>query len=147
MNGMAGRMPHLIAALIAFIIGAYALYETQEMSNLGSVFPTTAGIVCLLGAFAIAALSFRSPAVAPEAAAQMGWARFAAVAAVLLGWALLLKPLGFLLTSVAGMLAIFFITKREPIRLDWAIYHVLAALFLLGGSYLLLVEVLRVALP
>ena len=145
-----GPLRDLLAAILAIAIGALALWGTGSMSSLGSVFPTTAATV-LIGAavlLALRALVLRRSRM-PEARMppRAEWWRAAATAALLLGWALLLKPLGFLVTGAVGLLVLAVIVRREPMAPRAAALHALAGAVLLVGFWLLMTQVLRLAVP
>lgn len=145
-----GPTRDLLAALLALVIGTLALLGTRGMSNLGSVFPTTAATVLIMAAILLAgrALLLRRSR-APEAAVppRREWWRAGATMALMLGWALLLKPLGFLVTGALGLFGLGLIVWREPMGMRDAALHVLAGAVLLFGFYLLMAEVLRIAVP
>ena len=145
-----GRTRDLLASALALLIGASALWGTSDMSNLGSVFPTTAAAVLIGAAILLAVRSLlRRPTTQPEASVppRTEWWRLGAVIAILLAWALLLKPLGFLLTSAAGMLALGPVVMREPMTARASLLHLAAAAILVLGFWLLMVRVLRLAVP
>ena len=148
--GPSGRARDLLAAALALAIGASALWGTSGMSNLGSVFPTTAAAVLIGTAILLAARSLlRRPTSRPEASMppRAEWWRLVAVAAILLLWALLLKPAGFLLTATLGMLALGPVVMREPMTMRAVLLHLAAAAILILGFWLLMVRVLRLAVP
>ncbi|WP_420346119.1 tripartite tricarboxylate transporter TctB family protein [Pelagibius sp.] len=163
------RIADLLAAALALGLGVFALSRTGEMSELGAVFPRTAAILLILAALGLALRSLlRRRSTAPEAAepapsqsASEGPAvstevleaprvdrpRLAGIALTLLAWALLLKPLGFLVTAAVGLVAVGLVTYRERMSLTAALLHVLAGAVLVGGFYSLFVWVLKIAVP
>ena len=165
MDTIGSRTSNLIAAGLALALGAYALSQTGEMSQLGAVFPTTAAIVLILAALGLALqVALRGKAgpdrddgqTAPGRTAlsraapgrtALEWPRLAGLAITLLAWALLLKPLGFMPTAALGLLAVGVVTYRERMGLKTLALHLLAAGVLLTGFYGLFSVVLRVPLP
>ena len=145
----------LAAAALAAVIGVYALTGTTKMSALGSVFPITAAVVLLVCATLLLLRTWwrsrRSVAPADRSAtdssATGSAARFIGTGAVLLAWALLLKPLGFLLTSAVGCALLVLLVRRERMGPRSILLHAVAGIIIIGGFYLLMVEVLRLSVP
>lgn len=149
-SGATGPARDLLAAALAIAVGAVALQGTSGMSNLGSVFPTTAAAVLIGAAVLLAARALlRSPTRPPEARMppRTEWWRLAGVVVVLLLWSWFLKPLGFLATSALGLLALGPIVMREPMGWRAAALHLAAGAMLVLGFWLLMARVLRIAVP
>lgn len=143
-------MRDLLAAGLALLVGAGALWGTAGMSNLGSVFPTAAAAVLIGAAVLLAARTLIvGPTVPPEARVppRPEWWRLAAAMAILLAWALLLKPLGFLVTSAVGMALLGPVVRREPMGTRAVLLHLAAGTVMLVGFWLLMARVLRIAVP
>ncbi|NIA67975.1 hypothetical protein HBA54_05160 [Pelagibius litoralis] len=150
METLGNRTSNLIAAGIALALGAYALSQTGEMSELGAVFPTTAAIVLIIAALALALrVVLRGGKAAEQQSVWSGleWPRLVGLSITLLAWALLLKPLGFMPAAALGLLAVGVITYRERMGLKALALHLLAGGALLAGFYGLFSVVLRVPLP
>jgi len=156
------RLADLLAAALALGLGVFALSRTGEMSELGAVFPRTAAILLILAALGLALRSLlrqrqaaatepksEGPEVSTEVleAPRVDRPRLAGIAIALMAWALLLKPLGFLVTAALGLAAVGLVTYRERMSLTAALLHVLAGAVLVGGFYSLFVWVLRIAVP
>ena len=143
------------AAALAAVIGLYALTGTASMSALGSVFPITAAVMLLVCAALLLIRTWwrsRRGVTAPErsatdSSAAGSTARFVGTGAVLLAWAVLLKPLGFLLTSAVGCALLVLLVRRERMGPRSILLHAVAGAALVGGFYLLMVEVLRLSVP
>lgn len=147
---LGSRTGDLIAAALALALGAYALSQTGEMSELGAVFPTTAAIVLILAALGLALrVVLRRGNNAEERSLWSGleWPRLIGLSITLLAWALLLKPIGFLPVAALGLLAVGITAYRERMSLKAFALHLLAAAALLAGFYGLFALVLRVPLP
>ena len=143
---MSARTTDLVGAALALGLAAYALSETGEMSELGAVFPTTASIVLILAGIGLAVRAvFATPAQEPQG--RVEWLRWAGIGVILVAWALLLKPLGFLLSAAIGMIAVGLVTYRERMSLLSIALHLLAGGALLGLFYGLFRFVLKVPLP
>lgn len=144
------RVRDLVAAGLSLAIGAAALVGTAGMSNLGSVFPTAAATVLIGAAILLATKSMlRGPTPPPEASVppREEWWRLLAAMAILVLWAALLKPVGFLPTSALGMLALGPVVMRGPMTARATLLHLGAGAILLLGFWLLMTRVLRLAVP
>ena len=145
-RAMSARTTDLAGAGVALGLAAYALSETGEMSELGSVFPTTAAVVLVLAGIGLAVRAILT-APAQERQAPVEWLRWGGICVILVAWALLLKPLGFLLSATIGMVAVGLVTYRERMSLLSIALHLLAGGALLGLFYGLFRFVLKVPLP
>jgi putative tricarboxylic transport membrane protein len=130
-------------ALALALLGAFVLVQASQlrMTTLGGgpgpgVFPIALGTLLLgLGVWL-------TPAALRERTEFGNLARLAGLAAVLVLYAILLDPLGFVITTslaMAGMLAAF-TSNRRPL---WAAVGVVGAV----AAYALFSSVLRVQLP
>lgn len=154
------RGTSLLAAVLALALGAFALSQTGDMSQLGAVFPRTAAILLIVAAFALSLRSLlpqkpigaetgpaKSEPPSPTTSPPLDLVRLAGIAVALLAWALLLKPLGFVATAALGLVAVGLVTYRERMSLKALALHLLAGAILIAGFYGLFAEVLRVAIP
>ena len=135
----------LIPALALILLGAWALWQTLEMSVLGAVFPRLAGGGMLIGGLAIGlrALLLVPPVRIPEGELV----RPLLLLALLLIWAVLLPYTGFVATSICGaILAMFLAADDRPSPRSVAVQGVSLAL-LVGLVALLFGEVLMGKLP
>ncbi|GFE66776.1 tripartite tricarboxylate transporter TctB family protein [Litoreibacter roseus] len=140
--------PDLAGALLAVCLGAYAIYETKDMSDLGAVFPTAAGTLCILGGVALTLLAFKNRSRPSDLTLERpDWPRMVALSVVLLAWAVLLKPLGFIISSLVGMTAVVWLTWRGAATVKAVVVHAVALAILMVGFYSLMVFVLRIAVP
>ena len=137
----------LAAATLAIMLGGYALSQTGEMSELGAVFPTTAAICLIAAGLVLALRSVMRRHYTVTSSGQIDWMRLAGLAPVLAGWALLFKPLGFILSAALGMTLIALLSARSRINYSVIGLHIVAAAALISGAYLLFTQVLKVALP
>lgn len=136
----------LAGAGLALALGAYALTGTAEMSELGSVFPTTAAVVLILSGLGLALRALLLPP-GKAAPAALEWRRALGLAVVLVAWALLLKPLGFLPTTGLGVVAVGLVTWRERLIAFSLALHLVAGAGLILLFFTLFRYVLRVPLP
>ena len=142
------------AAGLALFVGVGALRGTGSMSNLGSVFPTTAASVMIIAALAVllrSSLRAGRRAGAGGAVREAGppgtVPRFVGASIALVAWALALKPLGFLASGAIGLLAFGLLAWREPMSVRAVATHLAAGAIMLVGFYVLMAEVLRLAVP
>ena len=105
-------------AILAILLGGYALSQTGEMSELGAVFPTTAAICLIAAGLALALRSIMRRHYTAPSSGQIDWMRLAGLAPVLAGWALLFKPLGFIVSAALGMTLIALLSARSRISLS-----------------------------
>ncbi len=151
----------IAACVLAAIVGLYALLGTASMSALGSVFPTTAAVTLLIAAAllliralmaarkgqAIAVAEPELPVSLPSGGRQGVALRFLGTSVILLAWAWLLKPLGFVLCAAVGCAALALLARRERMSPKAIALHVLAGAVLIFGFYLLMAGVLRLSVP
>ncbi|WP_208353782.1 tripartite tricarboxylate transporter TctB family protein [Pseudaestuariivita rosea] len=144
---MGPRVKPIIASVIGVAVGIFALSQTAPMSELGRVFPTTAGIIAIVGGVALAALTVLRPVPAASLSEPSDVPRVIATCAVLLGWALLLDPLGFIASSGLSIVALALIARREPMGLKSIAIHLAVGAGLVLLFAFLLSQVLNVSLP
>ena len=137
----------LLSAVGFIVLGAAALYHTRDMSPLGSVFPRTIASAMILFALSYVVWRWLKSHAAPGAFAGGSHLRRAALAAVMLAWALLLTRVGFLATSVAATLLLLAIANYDrwtPLR---GLAYVASALGIVLGLYAVFRYGLLVPLP
>jgi putative tricarboxylic transport membrane protein len=139
-------IPGIVGAAILIVIGAIAIYHTRDFSPLGSVFPRTIGAAMILFAavYIVVALARPQPAKLPERGSP--WRRTLLVV-VLVAWAMLLEPVGFLSTSVVAYVAIMLIANFDRWTPRRAVGYALSGAIVLGGLYGIFRFVLKVPLP
>ena len=143
MNRFAHR--DLIPAAALILIGAWALWDTRDMSTFGAIFPQLASGGMLIGGLALAgrAILLAPPVRIPEGELM----RPLLLLALLLVWAVMLPITGFIATSIAAALVTMLLsTETRPttrgilIESGSLIVIVLAVALLFG-------QVLQVQLP
>jgi len=139
-------LPGAVGCLIAIGIGAAALWFSADFSDLGAVFPRTIGaLLVLLGVlYLLLVLLGRTSRPAPLGGSHL---RRAGVAIVMLGWAFLLKPLGFLGSSALAFVALLMLANHYRWTARTGLVYGAAGAVLLGGFYALFKLVLLVPLP
>lgn len=132
-------------ALILILLGAWALWQTLEMSVLGAVFPRLAGIGMLLGGLTLGA---RALILRPATSLQEGeLTRPLLLLALLLAWAVLLPVTGFVLTSIVAATVAMLIGADERPSLKSALSQIAAIVVTVSVLALLFGQVLMVNLP
>jgi hypothetical protein len=136
----------IAVAFAALGVAGYVLWEAQDFSALGAVFPRfIAGAVGLaaLGLLAAALFGRQRPA-ADEGGSDL---RRGALAAALTAWAALIPFAGFLVSSLLGFFAVGLVAKYEawpPAR--WLVFA-FSALATIVSMYALFTAALDVPLP
>jgi len=135
-----------IACIAFVIIGIAAFWAANDFSPLGSVFPKTiAALLVFFGVLYLALSWLRpQPPRLPEAGSR---ARQAAVAVVMVGWAFVLEPVGFLTSSVVAFVLLLVIAHYGRWTPRIALLYALGSALLLGGLYTLFKVALQVPLP
>jgi hypothetical protein len=136
----------IIASTAFAAIGGLAIYHSQEFSPLGAVFPRTiAAAMIVLCAVYIAVALLRPIDV--EKPGPGSAPRRIALAITMLGWALLLEPLGFLLTSIVCFAATLVIANYDRWTPRLAVTYTGVGIMVLGTLYGVFSYVLQVPFP
>lgn len=136
-----------VSALGFIVLGALALYYTQDMSPLGSVFPRTIGSAMIVFSAIYIGWRWFKPHAGAEAIGGGSHLRRALLAVIMLAWALLLARLGFLATSLLAALLLLAVANYDrwtPMR---AAGYVTSALAIVFGLYAVFRYGLLVPLP
>lgn len=137
----------IVLCVLFVALGLWMIAGSLGMSPLGAVFPRViAGIMIAsaLGILGLRALGRVGPRVAVETGSTP---RRLLLALALVAWAALMPRLGFFTTSILGFLAVLAIAEYDRWTAKRTAAYVVAALALVGGFYLLFVEVLLVPVP
>jgi putative tricarboxylic transport membrane protein len=132
------------ALLMALAWGVFSAAAEFEM--LGAVFPRAVASLLMVLAGLYIVLALRRPAPRPAALTGSRGRRLA-MFGVLLAWALLLEPLGFLTTSLACYAAALLIANFDRWTPRMTLAYGGVGLVILVGLYLLFSQVLMVPLP
>lgn len=153
---------------LAIAIGVAALLNSGDFSPLGSVFPRTIAVLMIVLSLLYIGLSWRgarrvvltqaeqqpgleqqSQPAAHEAASATpaSTPRRVGVMVVLLVWAFLLAPLGFLFTSACASVALLLIAQHDRWTARRGLVQAASTMLVLGGLYALFRFVLQVPLP
>jgi CDP-diglyceride synthetase len=136
----------LVAAAIA-VVAILALWNAQQFSQFGSIFPRVAGGVMLLGSLALVCRALLGRGPAGPKRSSSGLPNSIALIVVLLVWILALEWAGFVLASWVAFVALALIAGGErPSLRRFALYAVLGVV-LVVGLQTLFQQVLNVRLP
>ncbi len=135
----------VMAALIA-AVAAVMLWETNEFSPFGSIFPRVAGSVMLLGSLLVLGRTLLGKGPGGAQRSSSGLLSSVALIVVMLIWILVLEWAGFALASWLGFVALAFIAGGERPSLRTAALYAVVGLVLVFGLQFLFQEVLGVRL-
>ncbi|MGJ3265116.1 MAG: tripartite tricarboxylate transporter TctB family protein [Salinarimonas sp.] len=142
-----GDLGTIVLCVLFVALGGWMISGSFAMSPLGAVFPRVIAGIMIASALAILALRAVGR-TGPTPAVETGSTpRRLLLCAVLVAWAVLMPRLGFFTTSIAGFLAVLAIAEYDRWTAKRTAAYVAAALALVGGFYLLFVEVLLVPVP
>lgn len=132
---------------VAFIaVGIAAFMAAGDYSSLGSVFPRTISALMVFFACLYLVLAWLKPSGARiNEAGSRG--RQVGVVLVMLGWAFILVPVGFLTSSVIAFVLLLVIANYDSWTPRRALLYAIATAFVLGILYTLFKTVLQVPLP
>lgn len=139
-------IPGAVGSALLIGVGAAAFWAAADYSSLGSVFPRTIGaMLVVLGAvYLVFVATGRTRRARPGEGSNL---RRVGVAAVMLGWAFALGPLGFLPSSAAAAAALLVIANHDRWSLRTALLYSVSTAIVLGGLYGLFKVILLVPLP
>ena len=135
-----------VGSVLMVIIGAAAFWNARDFSALGAVFPRTISALMIALALLYLVLVLTGRTRRAEPAGGSIWRR-AGVAVVMLAWAYLLVPLGFLGASAAAIVALLVIANHNPWTPRTVLRYGTAAAFVLATFYVVFKHVLQVPLP
>jgi putative tricarboxylic transport membrane protein len=139
-------LPGAFGSVLLIAIGVAALVYSAECSDLGAVFPRAIGAFLVgLGCLYIllVALGRTRTGVPLEGSNK----RRLGVAAVMLGWAFALPPMGFLASSAIAFALLLVLAQHERWTPRTAMLYGASGAVVLGGLYTLFKLVLQVPLP
>lgn len=136
----------IIGAAAFIVIGVLAIYYSADFSPLGMVFPRTVAVIMIALSAVYIAVALLRPV--PGAAAQRGSAvRRTLLGVAMLGWALMLQPVGFFVTSIVCYALILVITNYDRWTPRRAVIYAASGMVVVGGLYALFAYVLQVPFP
>lgn len=133
--------------LLFIALGAVCLWQSQGMSELGSIFPITIAIVTILsGVLRIGQLLLRG--VVSNTERQKGsTVRRILIVFAMAAWALIMPWAGFLVTGLASFFILMLIAQYESWTTKRIVSHLLTGIILVGFFYILFALLLNVPLP
>lgn len=139
-------LPGIAGSAVFIVVGILAIWGSRDFTPLGSVFPRTMAAVMIV--FATAYIVMALLRHAKPAAAQPGSApRRLALVVVLIAWAFLLEPVGFLTTSVCAYCALLAIANYDRWTPRVVVTYGAVGALVLGGLYSIFFFALEVPLP
>lgn len=136
----------LLFAVGFIALGIWALIKTDDMSRLGAVFPRTVASAMIVFAGAYVLLTLLRHGLPTERASGSA-ARRVVFLLILLGWVLLLDPLGFFVASAIGFGLICTVANYDAWHWRRTLLYIAITLFMVGGFQWLFGELLQVPLP
>lgn len=141
------RRCEFLLPVIFIACAAFSLWEARNMSQLGAVFPVVISAVIMVAGIArLIQLSLHS-VMTTSPSSRGSTPRRAMLVVVMLGWAVTLPWLGFLVSSLVSFVALMLIAQYQrwyPRRLAG---HLLVGACLVGCFYALFALLLNVPLP
>jgi hypothetical protein len=136
-----------IAGAAAFIVvGMLAIYYSSEFSPLGAAFPRTIAVLMIVLSAVYIAVAVLRPSAGP-APAPGSLPRRLLLAGTMVAWALMLQPVGFLLSSVICYALILVITNYDRWTPRRAVIYAASGIAVVGGLYGIFAYVLQVPFP
>lgn len=136
----------IIASIGVIVIGLVVINAAGEFSMLGAVFPRATATLMIVLAVTYIIFALRPRPVTTQSAGGSQWRRVA-MFGVMLAWALLLKPVGFLTTSLVCYMAALLISNYDRWTPRMALIYCASGAGVVVGLYLLFSRVLDVSLP
>lgn len=139
-------VPGVVVSVVAIAIGLLVLREAREFDTLGAVFPRAIAILMMVLAacFVVLAVIGRGGAT-PSPVGSNG--RRLGMFGVMLAWALLLEPLGFLATSLVCYVIALLIANFDRWTPRMAVVYGGAGGLVVIGLFVLFRFALKVPLP
>ena len=143
-------VPGMVLAGLFVLTGLAVFWETSDLSMMGAVFPRTIAVGLIAFSLLLIGLNMRRPpAVLPAAPPEHAEStpRRLGLAAVMLGWSLLMPVVGFIESSLVSFVALLVIAEYE----QWTLRRVLVfgaiSVAVVMSFYYLLEEVLLISVP
>ncbi len=136
----------IIASIGVITVGAAVINATRDFSMLGAVFPRATATLMIVLAVVYIIFALRPRPVATQSDVGSQWRRVA-MFGVMLAWALRLKPVGFLTTSLVCYCAALLISNYDRWTSRMALIYCGSGAAIVVGLFLLFSRVLDVSLP
>lgn len=136
----------LAACVLFIVIGVTAFVAADDFSMLGSVFPKTVSALVVVFSCLWLLLSWIKPRDMVRAV-DGSVLRQVAVGLIMLAWAFLLEPVGFLACSVVAFALLLVVAHYGSCSRRMLMLYAGATVVVTGSLYLLFTLVLQVPLP
>lgn len=136
----------IIASLVFVVTGLLAIYYSRDFSALGAVFPLTIAAAMIVLCLVYVAVALLRPINIEKPQAGSAGRRIA-LAITMLAWALLLEPVGFLLTSIVCFGAALVIANYDRWTPRRAVAYAAVGMLVLGALYGIFSHLLQVPFP
>ncbi len=148
-GGARGDRAGALAAAGFLLAGAYAVTHSLAMTPMAAVFPRTVGmaLAALSAAQLARLLTGRGAGAAHDQASLAGAGRRAALAAIMLVWALAFPVLGFAVTSLAATVALSAAAQFERMTPGALATRAAAVAAMVGAFHWLMTAVLNIPMP
>jgi putative tricarboxylic transport membrane protein len=139
-------MRSIVGAAAFIVVGALAIHYSSEFSPLGQVFPRTIAVLMIVLSAIYIALALLRPGggVKPEGGSL---ARRLILAGTMFGWALLIRPVGFLTTSVVCYALILVIANYDRWTPRRLLSYAASGAAVVVGLFAIFAYVLQVPFP
>ena len=135
-----------VSCLALIAIGLAAMYWANNFSTLGAVFPlVVSGLMVALSCLYLV-MTWLRPTARRTHEAGSGIRRFG-VMVVMLAWAFLLEPLGFLVSGIVAFAALLVVAHFDRWTARIVLLYGLAGVVVLGTLYSVFKFALQVPLP
>ncbi|MFT5534852.1 MAG: hypothetical protein ACI8WM_003205 [Burkholderiaceae bacterium] len=136
----------LVTCVLFIVLGVAAFVAADDFSMLGSVFPKTISALIVFFSCLWLVLSWVKPRdVVRNVNGSV--VRQVAVSVIMLAWAFLLEPVGFLASSVVAFVLLLLVAHYGSYSRRLLLLYVVATICVTGGLYLLFSMLLQVPLP
>lgn len=130
------------------LLGAWGLYESREMSDLGAIFPRTIGAAMIgLSALYILYGLVRPRSVSSDTSSEQSNTRRVLLLVTMAVWIALISVIGFVSSSLIGFLGLTLIGNYDRWTPTRAILYLITAICTVAGFYALFAYALQVPLP
>ena len=140
------NMASQIFCVLFIVIGVVAFLAADDFSMLGSVFPKTVSVLIVIFSCLWLWLSWIKPRDVVRTV-DGSVVRQVAVGVIMLAWAFLLEPVGFLACSVVAFSLLLLVAHYGSCSRRLLFLYVGATVLVTGCLYLLFTTVLQVPLP
>jgi hypothetical protein len=124
-----------VAASIVIVAGSVAFYYAADFATLRSVWTRTAALVVMVLSLVYVGVTLLQPETPRRPGRALSPLRRGLIVATLAAWALLLVPMGFLLTTIIAYSAALFIAGYDRWTPPAAVLYTALGMLALGALY------------